>query len=139
MRSLLEFGLLLSAFGQALLAVINLGLVRLLHWEKEVAAMSPLVRQVFHVHGWFISITLLIFAALSGRFAPQIAAGAEPVYCWLAAGIGLFWGIRAVMQVTYYSSSHWRGSPSRTFMHFFLLAVYGGWAALYLLAAFLSK
>lgn len=125
--------LLLAAFGQLCLAVIGFNMVRLLGWREEVARMPLLVRQVFHVHTWFISLTVFIFAALTWRFAGEMSA--EPMGRWLAACIGIFWGVRAVLQVTYYRSSHWRGIPSRTLVHGILLVVYPGWAVLYLWTA----
>lgn len=132
----LETVLQLAAMAQLAIAILNLFLVRLLNWRGEVAKMPVLLREVFHVHMWFISITLLIFGAITFRFAPQLATGGGEIGRWLAGGIGLFWAIRAVLQTTYYSSSHWRGNPGRTVAHATLLAVYGGFAATYLLAAF---
>ena len=52
---------------------------------------------------------------------------------WLAAGIGIFWLIRWLMQFFYYDSSHWRGKRAETIVHIFL---YGSFAGVYLLAAF---
>jgi len=136
MKNILETGLYLAAAGQLILTFLNLGLVRIMGWESDLERMPLLVRQVFRIHAWFISITLLIFSTLTFRFAFVIANGSEPVYRWLACGIGIFWAIRAVLQVTYYSSSHWRGIPSRTAVHIFLLVVYTGWAGVYLTAGF---
>ena len=132
--ALLEVALLLAAVGQANIALLNLALVRIMRWEADLQRMPLLVREVFHVHAWFISITLGAFAVLTWRFAAEIAAGTEPIYRWLAAAIGLFWAVRAVLQVTYYSSSHWRGIPSRTVAHVMLLLVYTGFAVVYLSA-----
>ena len=126
--SLLEAAALL----QVGIAALNLFLVRLLHWREDLLRMPLLLREVFRIHAWFISITLAIFAVLTWRFAPQMAGGADPVCRWLAAAIGLFWTIRTTLQITYYSSSHWRGRPGRTLVHISLLVVYGGFALLYL-------
>lgn len=134
MNNVITTGLLLAGIGQGILAVLNLGLVRIMHWEEEMERMPLLVREVFHVHRWFISVTLAIFSALTCRFWREFALGADPVCRWLACGIGLFWAIRAVLQVTYYSSGHWRGIPSRTVVHVLLLVIYSGWAAVYLVA-----
>jgi hypothetical protein len=125
-----------AALAQLSIAVLNLFLVRLLGWREAVLEMPLLVREVFHIHGWFISITLAIFAAMTFRFAPQLADGADPALQWLAGAIGLFWLIRAVLQVTYYSSEHWRGQFGRTVAHVTLLVLYGGFSLLYLWAAF---
>ncbi len=120
---------------QAGVAVLNLFLVRLLDWKAELARLPLLAREVFQVHLWFISITLGIFAVVTWRFAGDIAQAAHPLCRWLAVGIGIFWGIRWVMQFAYYSSSHWRGHVGRTAAHIGLLALYGGFAAVYLVAA----
>src|SRR6266542_1542928 len=102
-------------------AVLNLFLIRLLHWREDISRMPLLLREVFQIHVWFISITLAIFGVMTCRFAGEIANGQNPVGQWLAAGIGMFWGIRTVLQVTYYSGSHWRGLPGRTLAHCALL------------------
>jgi hypothetical protein len=120
---------------QAGVAVLNLFLVRLLGWKADLARLPLLAREVFQVHLWFISITLGNFAVVTWRFAGDFAQGTHPLCHWLAAGIGIFWGIRWVMQFAYYSGSHWRGHGARTVAHLGLLAVYGGFAAVYLWAA----
>ncbi len=116
--------------------MLNLFLVPLLKWQSDLARMPLLLREVFRVHAWFISITLTIFAVMTWRFAAEIASGANPAWQWLAAGISGFWAIRAVLQVTYYSSSHWRGLLARTLVHVLLLILYGVFGGVYLWAAF---
>jgi len=126
----------LAAIMQLGIAALNLFLVRLLNWEEEVARMPLLLREVFRVHAWFISITLTIFGVMTWRFASEMAGGANPVCQWLAAGIGMFWAVRTVLQVAYYSSSHWRGQAGRTLAHVLLLVMYGSFAAVYLWVSF---
>src|SRR6266403_5341824 len=126
----------IAAALQLAVSVLNLFLVRLLNWKKELARTPLLLREVFQVHAWFISVTLALFAVMTWRFAPAMAGGTDLVCCWLAWGIGVFWGIRTVLQVSYYSSSHWRGQMARTLIHGALLMVYGGLAALYLWMGF---
>jgi hypothetical protein len=130
LKHLLQF----AALAQIAVALLNLFLVRLMKWEPELARMSLLVREVFRVHAWFISVTLAIFGVVTWRFAPDMANGVEATGKWLCAGIGIFWAIRTVLQVTYYSSSHWRGQMGRTVAHVALLLCYGGMAAVYLWA-----
>jgi len=102
--------------------------------KEDLNRLPLLVREVFQVHVWFISVTLIIFAVMTFRFAGEM--NANPVCRWLAAGIGLFWALRMVLQFAYYSSSHWRGQPGRTAIHVALLVIYGGFAVIYLAAAF---
>ncbi|PWU11001.1 MAG: hypothetical protein C5B50_24305 [Verrucomicrobia bacterium] len=134
--SRLVFLLYLAAGCQIAVAILNLFLVRLLKWQEPLGRMPLLLREVFQVHAWFISVTLGIFGALTMRFAADLVSGASPLCKWLAASIGIFWAIRTVLQVAYYSSSHWRGQPLRLLAHITLLLVYGGFAAVYLCCAF---
>jgi hypothetical protein len=110
--------------------------VPLLKWKDDLARAPQLLREVFHVHAWFISVTLAIFGLITWRFAGELAARANAIGAWLAAGVGIFWAIRTILQVAYYSSSHWRGQLGRTIIHILLLVMYGGMAAIYLWAAF---
>jgi hypothetical protein len=106
-------------------------------WKEDLDRLPLLIREVHQVHSWFVSLTLGIFAVLTWRFAPEMAGGADPVGCWLGGGIGIFWAVRTVLQVTYYSTSHWQGNFQRTLIHVTLLIVYyGGCAVSYLWAAF---
>ncbi|MBI2949140.1 MAG: hypothetical protein HYY23_15985 [Verrucomicrobia bacterium] len=116
------------------IAVLNLALVRVLGCKADLGRLPLLMREVFQVHMWFISVTLTLFAVMTWRFAGEMSTNAA---CrWLAAGIGFFWALRTVLQVVYYSSSHWRGQKGRTAIHIALLAIYGGFALVYATAAF---
>jgi hypothetical protein len=128
--------LYIAAAIQLGVAVLNLFLVRIMKWEEPVARMPQLVREVFHVHAWFISITLVIFGVVTIQFAGELAAGKNELGRWLVCGIGLFWLIRWVMQFFFYSSSHWKGKRAETAVHIALILTYGFFAAVYLLAAF---
>jgi hypothetical protein len=125
-----------AAFLQIGIAILNLFLVRLLGWRADLQRVPLLLKEVFQVHAWFISVTLLIFGTITWRFAGVLAANSDPIGRWLAAGVGGFWALRAVLQVVYYSSSHWRRNPHRTMAHILLLAIYGGFATTYFAAAF---
>ena len=126
----------IAAAAQLAIALLNLFLVRLLDWKADLDRLPLLLREVFHVHCWFISITPGIFGVMTLRFADAMAASSNETCRWLTAGIGIFWAIRTVLQVTYYSRSHWRGRPVRTAMHVALLATYGGLALVYSVSAF---
>jgi len=126
----------LAAVMQICLAGLSVCLARILEWKPAVDRMPLLVREVFEIHGWFISITLAIFGVLTWRFAPEMAHAPTDLSNWLCAAIGFFWAIRWVMQWTHYSASHWRGIPSRTVIHWLLTFGYAAWAIVYFIAAF---
>jgi hypothetical protein len=132
----LEIALKTAALLQIGIAILNLFLVRMMHWKGELDRLPRLVQEVFHVHSWFISVTLALFAVITLRFSGEMAGGADAACRWLAGGIGIFWGFRTVLQVGYYTASHWRGQAGRTVIHVILLLMYGGFAFAYLCAAF---
>jgi hypothetical protein len=111
-----------AAIIQLILVVLNLFLIRIMNWRDDVARMPLLVREVF-------------LGILTLRFAPELAARTNPIGSWLACGIGLFWAIRTVLQWTFYSTSHWRGIPHRTCIHWILTLMYGSFAGIYLATA----
>lgn len=131
----LELLLRLAAVAQLGVALLNLFLIRIMKWRTDLNAAPLLIREVFQIHLYFISITLAIFGALTWRFAREIATAAHPICAWLALGIGGFWAIRSVMQWSHYSAVHWRGDQLRTAIHWMLFLGYGAFAAVYFIAA----
>jgi len=131
----LELFLRLAALAQLGVALLNLFLIRLMKWERDLASAPLLIREVFQIHIYFISITLAIFGALTWNFASDIATAQHPLCVWLAIGIGAFWAVRSVMQWSHYSTVHWRGDKVRTAIHWLLFLGYGAFAAVYFTAA----
>jgi hypothetical protein len=131
----LELLLRIAALAQLGVAILNLFLVRIMKWQGDLATAPLLIREVFQIHIYFISITLAIFGTLTWRFAGELATGAHPLSAWLAFGIGAFWGIRSVMQWSHYSGVHWHGDKLRTAIHWLLFFGYGVFAAVCLTAA----
>lgn len=132
----LDFFLRAAALAQMGVAILNLSLVRIMKWKPDLDRLPLLIREVFYIHSLFISVTLAIFAVLTWRFAGDLASAANPLCVWLAAAIGIFWAIRATMQWTHYSASHWRGDTARTLIHWTLTLGYGALASVYLATAF---
>ena len=91
MTDLLIHGLQAAAIGQIALAVLNFFLPNLLGWHDDLQRLSKLPREVFHVHAWFISITVALFDVLTWRFAEEFALGTHALTIWLTTGIGIFW------------------------------------------------
>lgn len=131
----LELFLRIIAIAQLALAALSFFLPRILKWEADMARMSLLVREVFVIHSWFISITLVIWGVLTWRFAHEMAHAPTDLSRWLCGAIALFWGIRCALQWLHYSPMHWRGIPGRTVIHWMCFVGYGLWAAVYATAA----
>ena len=135
-NSALELALRVAAIAQFIVAILNLFLIRLMNWKNDLDLAPLLIREVFHIHIIFISITLSIFGLLTWRFVHEIAGAANPLAIWLATAIGLFWIVRSVMQWLHYSPSHWRGNRTRTLIHWTLFLGYGAMGIVYFAAAF---
>jgi len=135
MSSYLVFLLRAAAVAQFAIAILNFSLVRLMNWRADLERAPLLINEVFRIHVFFISITLAIFAALTWRFAVEMAQAAEPVFVWLSSAIAIFWAVRSLMQWSHYSASHWRGQAGRTVIHWLLFFGYGALALVYFTAA----
>ncbi|HKR54372.1 MAG TPA: hypothetical protein VJR93_08500 [Chthoniobacterales bacterium] len=135
-NSALELALRVAAIAQFAVAILNLFLIRLMNWKTDLDRAPLLIREVFHIHIIFISITLSIFALLTWRFVHEIAGAANPLAVWLATAIGLFWIIRSIMQWLHYSPRHWRGNRTRTLIHWTLFLGYGAMGIVYFAVAF---
>jgi hypothetical protein len=134
-RTHLELFLRIVSVAQLSLVIANLFIARILNFKPDIDRMSLLVREVFIIHSWFITITLAIWTVLTWRFAHEMAHAPTELSRWLCWAMAAFWGIRCVAQWLHYSPTHWRGIPSRTFLHWLFFLGYGAWTVVYALAA----
>ena len=128
----MKTALLFSAAAQAAIACLNLALPRLLGWKRVLANGPTLLREVYYVHAFYLSLTLVYFAGFTAFRADAILAG-DPLARLVARAIGVFWAIRVGIQFFYYSPSHWRGKPREILAHVVLTVLYGFMAGLYLM------
>src|SRR5437588_8669131 len=124
----LELALRVVAVAQFAVAILNLFLIRIMKWKPDLERAPLIIREVFRIHVVFISITLSIFAALTWRFAYEIARASSPLTIWLAVAIGSFWLVRSAMQWLHYSASHWRGDARGAVIDWALVLGYGAMA-----------
>jgi len=86
---------------QAAILAANFVMPGKLRCRENLAAVSPMIRQVFIVHWVYIVAILGIFATLSFRFAPELA-GVSILGRFLAAAIAVFWLLRVPIQLFFY-------------------------------------
>ena len=132
----LDMLLRLAAAGQLFIAILGPMIPRLLDWREAIHRMPLVVREVCWIHTVFIGLTCGIFGLITWVFAADIAQPPHAMMRWFSFCVGLFWGVRSVMQWTHYSSSHWRGLFDKTIAHWALFLGYGAFAAVYFIAAF---
>jgi hypothetical protein len=89
---------------------------RYFKWETELAQLSLLTRQIFLVHCFFISLSIVLMGACS-LFYTNALLGSGTLSRVVLTGFVLFWAIRLAFQVFVYDSAIWRGRRFYTFMH----------------------
>jgi hypothetical protein len=131
----LTLALQICGWLQLFICCLNLFLPAIMRWHEDLNRLPLLIKEVFFVHSWFISLLTAIFASMTLKFGQEMFNGSNLACTYLAAMIGAFWLFRTILQVTYYSSSHWRGNRRRTLIHIACLLVYGGVSSTYIFAA----
>jgi hypothetical protein len=127
-----EWHLRIAGVLQILLALAHILLPRRLRWTEELARLSLLNRQIFHVHTFFICLVLVMNGALS-LLAPAALLEPTPLSRLVLLGCAVFWAVRLYCQWFVYESSLWRGRRFETTVHvassvlwLYLTAVYVG-------------
>jgi hypothetical protein len=112
------------------LAVIHAAFPRYFKWQEDLKPLSLINRQMMIIHTFFVALVVFLIGIMcltnshdlvETKFGQQISLG-----------IGLFWGIRLIIQFVGYSSKLWKGKTFETIMHilFSLLWAYLTWAFL---------
>jgi len=104
-------GLLLTVLGLA-----HVWFPRRFRWKEELAAISPLTRQIHFVHNAYIGLTVTMNGLLCLLFAPDLIEHSHLAIVILL-GMSFFWGSRLIVQCMIYDPSHWRGKPFETRVH----------------------
>jgi hypothetical protein len=86
---------------QLAIAAANLEVARQLDYRANLARLTPIVGQVFLAHAVYIVLVILWFGALCLIFARELASG-DPLARFLTGGLAAFWGLRAIIQLTFY-------------------------------------
>ena len=79
-------------------AGVNLLLPGPLRSRENLARVSPMIRQVFLVHWFYVLLTLVIFGAACLLYARELASG-SPLARFLCASMAVFWGLRVPIQL----------------------------------------
>jgi len=87
---------------QLLIASVNFVAPKMLEYRENLAKVSPIVREVFIVQNVYIVLTLVGFAALCFRFAPELA-GQSILGRFLSGFLAVFWGLRLLIQLFFYN------------------------------------
>ncbi len=71
--------------------------------RENLARVSPIIRQIFWSHWFFIAFVLLLFSALCFLFAPFLAGG-TPAGRFLSGALAVFWLLRTLVQLFWFDA-----------------------------------
>lgn len=131
MNDVLTILLRVAGAGLIMLAILHIPIGRVLKWKEDGRKMSPENEQIFHVHTFFVCLTVILMG-LPCLLAPSIFLVKSGAGLWVAGSMGLFWIVRLYFQFFVYRSDLWRGKRLETFLHWWFAMV---WLALALLFA----
>ena len=95
-------------------------------WKKDAAKLSPLNRQIFHVHTFFICLVLVLMGVLC-LFYPHALLSPAPATLLgklVLIGLTIFWGIRLLFQWFIYDRALWKGNRLNTTVHFVFTVIW---------------
>ena len=97
------------------LAFMHFFFPRYFNWEKDLAPLSLINRQMMYVHTFFIALMVLLMGVLA--LSSPLELSTTPLGKKLCFGMGVFWTSRLVIQFLWYSPRLWKGKGFETAMH----------------------
>lgn len=105
----------ITGFALLILALIHLIFPRYFKWKTELGQLSLINRQLMEVHTFFIAVMVALMGLLC--LFTTTTDWKNPMGMLVAIGISIFWYLRLLVQLFYYSSSLWRGKRWETSIH----------------------
>ena len=108
--SWLELNLTITGAVLVSLGVLHVALPALLRWNRELAAASPLNREVSYVHCFFIGLVCTLWGLLP-LTAGRLLLIPSPVTRLVLAGAVIFWSCRLVIQLAVFNHHARESAP----------------------------
>jgi hypothetical protein len=124
----LLFHLRLSGALLILLGASHAFFDRRLDWRQDTQKLSPINRQIFAVHWFYIALLLIMLGLLFTSLAPELLRP-EPITQAIFLATTAIWAIRLFMQWFVFDRGLWRHDNANRVIHYLLTAIW-----IYLLA-----
>jgi hypothetical protein len=92
------------------------------YWKNDLKQINLINRQVMYVHTFFIALLVLLMGLLCTTSAQELIE--TKLGNKISLGLGIFWGIRLIVQFFGYSSTHWKGKRFETIVHVLLILLW---------------
>jgi hypothetical protein len=106
------------------------------HWQKELAPLSPINRQMMYVHTFFIALVVLLMGILCLGASHELVS--TPLGKLLDWGLGIFWFARLLVQFFGYSATLWKGKAFETAVHVVFTGLWSYLSAVFLYLAWFA-
>jgi len=124
----LLFHLRLSGVVLILLGLAHGGFDRYLDWRRDILKLTPINRQIFAVHWFYIALALFLMGSFFCIFAGQLLTP-EPLTRGIFVATTLVWAIRLFFQWFMFRGESWRNNGFNRKVHGLLTVIW-----IYLLA-----
>lgn len=101
MNAVLEILLRIAGAGLVMLAFLHIPIGRKLRWREDGRKLSPENEQVFHVHTFFVCLTVILMA-LPCLISPSVFLVKSEAGMWISGSFALFWAARLYFQFFVY-------------------------------------
>ena len=98
-----------------ILASLHFFFPKYFDWKKECGALSPINRQMFYVHSFFIALVVFLMGLLCITSSSELLN--TTLGKRLCLGLGIFWLARLCIQFFWYSPKLWKGKKFETGIH----------------------
>ena len=111
----MEIQLKIIGFSLIVLALVHVVFPKYFDWTNELKPLSLVNREMMYVHTFFIALAVFLSGLLC--FTSSIELVQTLLGKRVCLGLGIFWGIRLVIQFVGYSAQLWRGKRFETMIH----------------------
>lgn len=123
----------LIGYGLILLALIHAVFPKAFDWKSELATLTLINRQLMTVHTFFVALTVFLMGILCITSAQELLTTALGKK--ILIGLAIFWGIRLLSQIFWYSPQLWKGKPRETIIHVLFLVIWTAITTIFTIAA----
>lgn len=98
-----------------LLALMHVIFPKYFNWKEDLSKLNLINKQMMEVHTFFIALTVLLMGLLCLFFASELHS--TSIGKAIAAALSVFWFLRLLIQLFWYSPELWKGKAFETIIH----------------------